>query len=411
MYKYSINPYKSLKIISNYIKKTPIHFNERLSKKYNANIYLKREDLQIVRSFKIRGALNKILKSKNTSNGVICASAGNHAQGVAYTCKLLKLKCDIVLPFNTPLQKINRIKHFGNGRENFKIRLHGNTVDESLQLAKKIALEDNSLFVHPFNDIDVIEGQSTVGVEIFKKIKPNYIVSSIGGGGLLGGISELINQNNFNTKIVGVEPEGANSMEMSLKNNKIVKLENIDPFVDGASVAEIGEINFELLKDSLHSLIKINNNKLCYEMIQLYQEEGIITEPAGALSIASLDYLDIKKNDNIVCIISGGNNDLSRYPEIIEKSLIYQNLIHYFIVQFNQKPGELKRFTDKVLIEGSDINRFEYIKKTNKKFGNVLIGIQTQNKNDIIKIIDNLNNYEFKYTKIDEDDMLYSFLI
>ena len=394
--------------ISKYIINTPLHFSERLSNKYQANIFLKREDLQNTRSFKIRGALNKILINKNNDKNFICASAGNHAQGVAFSCNLINKKGIIFLPTTTPLQKIKRIKHFG--KNNIELKIQGNNFQEALKYSLEYSYKNDYNFIHPYNDLDIILGQSTIAYEIFKEMNPNYIISSIGGGGLISGINTYNNIMNYKSKIIGSEPENADSMTQAFLNNNPIELKYLDTFVDGASVKKVGDITYNLCKESLHDIKVINNGKLCHDLLDIYQEEGIILEPAGVLSVSALDLLDKNeiKGKNIVCILSGGNNDVSRYPEIIEKSLIYQNLKHYYIIEFTQKPKQLKRFISNVLGEKDDITRFEYIKKTNKTFGNVLICIETSDnfffENNLIQ-----NNFNFK--KINENDLIYSYLI
>lgn len=388
-------------LISPYINKTPIQYCERLSKIYNANIYLKREDLQITRSFKIRGALNKILTLSNTKN-VVCASAGNHAQGVGYACDLLNITGDIFIPENTPLQKVKSIEKYNN------INLHkfGNNFNSCLEQAQKYSEQHDYHFIHPFNDDKIIDGQSTVGYEIFEEMEPDYIITCVGGAGLISGLIE--SSKLYNTKIIGVEAENADSLNQSLIHNKIVKLNDIDNFVDGASVEQIGDINFFYCQDYRPDIYIVDKYKLSNEIINLYQNEGIITEPAGALSISALDQIKNIENKNIVCIVSGGNNDLSRYSEMIEYSLQYENQKHYFLVEFSQNPGELKKFVNHVLSQSDDISRFEYLKKNNKKFGTVLIGIESLNIN---LIIENLKKYNFKYQKIKNQNLIYKLLI
>ena len=301
------------------IKNTPLEYNYRLSNLLGCNIFLKREDLQIVRSFKIRGAYNKIIKNNNQySKDFVTASAGNHAQGVAYVCNKMDLKCTIFIPENTPHQKISRIKYFSNNDCNLVIK--GNDFNESLTLSQKYCNDDTKIFIHPYDDMDVIEGQGTMVTEILEQIKPNIIMAGIGGGGLISGL--VTKMNGIECDIIGVEPEGAASMYEAIKNDKIITLEHIDNFVDGASVRRVGDITFEISKN-IKNIFKISNGELCSEIINLYQNEGIIAEPAGALSICGLFHLDNEyiKNKNIVCIISGGNNDLMRYPEIIDNSL------------------------------------------------------------------------------------------
>lgn len=394
--------------ISKYIINTPLHFSERLSNKYQANIFLKREDLQNTRSFKIRGALNKILINQNNKKNVVCASAGNHAQGVAFSCNLINKKGIIFLPNTTPLQKIKRIKHFG--KNNIELKIKGNNFQEALKNALEYSNKNDCDFIHPYNDLDIILGQSTIAYEIFKDMNPNYIISSIGGGGLISGINTYKNIMNYKCKIIGSEPENADSMTQAFLNNNPIELKYLDTFVDGASVKKVGDITYNLCKESLHDIKVINNGKLCHDLLDIYQEEGIILEPAGVLSVSALDLLDKNeiKGKNIVCILSGGNNDVSRYPEIIEKSLIYQNLKHYYIIEFTQKPKQLKRFISNVLGEKDDITRFEYIKKTNKTFGNVLICIETI---DNFSFENNLIQNNFNFKKINENDLIYSYLI
>jgi threonine dehydratase len=401
------NIFLSYQRISKFIINTPLHFSERLSNKFNANIYLKREDLQTTRSFKIRGALNKILLNQNDKN-IVCASAGNHAQGVAFSSNLINKKAIIFLPNTTPLQKIKRIEHFG--KNNIELKLEGKNFQETLDRALIYSEENNCQFIHPYNDLDIITGQSTIAYEIFKEIKPDYIISSIGGGGLISGIIAYNKINMTNCKIIGAEPENADSMTQAIINNNPIELKYIDTFVDGASVKKVGNLTYNFCKESLNDIKIIDNGKLCYDLLKMYQDEGIILEPAGCLSVSALDLLDKSEIEgkNIICILSGGNNDVSRYPEIIEKSLIYQNIKHYYIIEFTQKPKQLKKFITGVLGEKDDITRFEYIKKTNKSFGNVLIGIETLNN---LAFENKLKEHNFNFVKIDENDLIYSYLI
>lgn len=401
---------------SNIINKTILQKNIRLSKQYNCNIFLKREDLQTVRSFKVRGAYYKIINSietkrENKTLPVVTVSAGNHAQGVSLTCNSLDIKHHIFLPENTPLQKINRIKYFG--KDNLTLHLHGQNFDESLAAANTFCEKNKSIFVHPFDDSDVIVGQGTVAAEIYEDIKPDIIISPIGGGGLISGVGSYSKSLNKDCVILGVEPENADSMNQSLKNNKVTTISNLDTFVDGASVKTAGKNTFEICKKVIDDILIVGNNKLSYNMIDMYQNDGIILEPAGALSISCLDMIDKKKIEgkNVVCILSGGNNDISRYPVIMEKALFYQDLKHYFIVSFGQRPGELKKFINNILGKHDDITRFEYLKKNNKDFGAVLIGIELQDSKDINNIIKKMDNIGFKYNKINEEDLLHTYLI
>lgn len=403
--------------IKNDIIKTPLSLNSKLSELFNANIYLKREDMQNVRSFKIRGALNKM--NNIDSDVITTASAGNHAQGVAYSCYKLNKFGDIYVPKNTPKQKIDRIKYFG--KDNVKIHCYGNNFNECLDYSLNYSFNKNIEFIHPFDDIHVIDGQATLAHEIFTEMNdtPDFIISCVGGGGLLSGItlysnSYCKNRKKKNPKIIGVEPQGANSLKLSLKNNSRIKLDNMDTFVDGASVAQVGELNYSILKKFFldEDIYTISNEKISHDIINIYQEQGIVLEPAGILSISCLDYInDIIKGKNVVCIVSGGNNDISRYQEMNELRLRYLNLKHYFIVDFAQKPGQLKLFINKILGKNDDIVRFEYIKKTNREYGKVLIGIELGKVDNLKMIKDNLYKYNFKFNYLENNDLIHNLLI
>ena len=397
--------------LSEICKTTPLQLNTILSNKYNCNVYLKREDLQPVRSFKIRGAYNNIINLEDKDNGVVCASAGNHAQGFAMTCQYKKIKGDIFIPTSTPLQKINRIRYFGG--DYCTIHIIGNIFDETLSHAYKFCEINSKQFVHPYNDIYTITGQATIGLEIVENIKPDYIICPIGGGGMISGISTYCKNKDKNIKIVGVEPENADSMKKSIERGQIVTLDTFNSFVDGAAVKKVGDLTFELCQKNVDSYITISNGKLCEDILNLYTVHGIITEPAGALSISALDKLNKEeiKGKNVVCIISGGNNDLTRYPDFINKCKVYQNLRHYYIIKFAQRPGELKNFINNIIGQEDDIIRFEYIKKTNKNFGNVLVGIETSNSENWKQINKKLVENNLDFIKINEDDLIYSYLI
>lgn len=387
----------SLYRIKPHILHTPLQYSKRLSKKYNCDVFLKREDLQKTRSFKIRGSLNKILKNYHNINSreIICASAGNHAQGVAYSCSLLNIKGKIFCPVTTPPQKIKKIKQFG--KNNIILEQVGNSFNETLNISKDYCNNTNGLFVHPFDDIDIINGQATIGMEIEKDIKNiDIILGSLGGGGLMSGIG--IFYKDKKTKIYGVEPLGAESMTKSIQNGKIITMENISNFVDGASVGRVGNITFDICKKLLDDIFVIDEGRICNEMLELYQEDGIIVEPAGCLSICGLDNLTNLKGKKVVCIISGGNNDIMRYPEILEKNGIYLGIKHYYIVKFIQKPMELSKFIESVIHDDIDIIRFEYIKKTNKSYGDVLIGFESNNIDNLEK---KMKNNGFSFIKLD----------
>lgn len=395
-------------------KNTLLQFSKRLSKFYKSDVYLKREDLQEVRSYKIRGAYNliKSLTKMERKKGVVCASAGNHAQGVAFSCNSLKIKGTIFMPVSTPLQKINRVRHFGDGW--IEIKLVGLNFDESSLSALGFAEKTNAVFVHPFDDSRVISGQGTIGKEIFEELKGkiDYVICAVGGGGLVSGVGTYLKEKNKNVKIIGVEAKGAPGMTKSLDNGNVITLEKIDPFVDGTAVKTIGKNTFKIASKLINQMVVVEEGKVCSTMIDLYQNEGIVAEPAGALSISALDNLSRSiRGKTVVCILSGGNNDISRYPEIIEKSLIFKGLKHYFLIEFAQKPGQLKKLVDKVLGPTDDIVRFEYIKKNSKEIGPALVGIELADKKDYPALLKKMAQMEIKYTIITADDPLYSYLI
>jgi len=422
IFKFSIMSYLKMiqrchNTIRNDIMVTPLELNKRLSNLYKTNIFYKREDLQITRSFKIRGSLNKIKSviqdnSYKNSNGLVCASAGNHAQGFAYSCNNLDLNGTIYVPNTTPLQKINRIKYYG--KDNITIQTYGNDLQECLVEAMDTAQKENKLFIHPFNDTDIINGQSTVCYEIYKESIPDFIISPVGGGGLISGIINYSKALNPDCKIIGVEPENAESLKLAFDYGKPMIFETIDTFVDGASVPKVGDKTFDICYNNLDSLYSVSKLKLCHEIVNCYQDDGIILEPAGALGIACLDKLSNDydlENKNVVIVLSGGNNDISRYNEIMRLNLEYMGLLHYFMIEFSQSPGQLKHFINNILDEETDIIHFEYIKKTNRFKGKVLIGFQLNNEKSITTLVNNLNINNILYEKIEYNDIYYDFLI
>lgn len=393
---------------------TPLQYSKRLSQKFNAKIYIKREDLQEVRSFKIRGAYNKMssLSEEEKKRGVVAASAGNHAQGVAYSCALLKIKGVIFMPTITPSQKIAKVKKFG--QDFIEIKLIGITFDDAMAAAQTYCKEKEAVFVHAFDDDLVISGQGTVAKEIYEELegKVDVVVSCIGGGGLISGIASYMKQHNEEMQIIGVEPEGAASMYQSRQHDKVTPLEKIDNFVDGAAVGTVGKKTFDICKKYVEEILYVPEGKVCTTMIELYQEEGIIAEPAGALAISGLDAMktDIR-GKTVVCIISGGNNDITRYPEIMERSLVYLGVKHYFIISFAQKPGQLRKFVNDALGPTDDIVRFEYIKKTNKASGPALVGIELQNKQDFEPLVERMKEAGIEFRILTKDELLYDYLI
>jgi len=393
---------------------TPTVKNQNISDAFECNVFLKREDLQIVRSYKIRGAYNLISSwdSEILKKGVVCASAGNHAQGVAYSCNKLKIKGTIFMPTTTPKQKITQVKMFGKAYVD--VVLIGDTFDDAYSESIKFCKEHDMLFVPPFDHIQIIEGQGTVGLEILKDIteKIDYIFMAIGGGGLAAGVSSYFAALSPHTKIIGVEPKGAPSMEQSLKAGKVITLESIDKFVDGAAVKRVGDLNFAICKQTLSDVVLVPEGKVCSTIIQLYNEEAIIVEPAGALSIAALDYYREEiKGKNVVCVVSGSNNDLGRTEEIKERSLFYEGLKHYFIITFPQRAGALRQFLDEVLGPNDDITHFQYTKKNSKEDGPALVGIELKHKDDYKTLIERMSLHNFKYTEVNKDKNLFNFLI
>lgn len=393
---------------------TPLVKNLQCSIQFESNILFKREDLQSVRSYKIRGAFNKIssLSPTDLENGIVCASAGNHAQGVALSCKLLKIKGTIFMPAPTPNQKIKQVKMFG---EDFiDIKLEGDTFDDAYHAAIEECEKLNKTFIHPFNDEKVIEGQATVALEILKQTEQpiDYIFVPVGGGGLASGLSTYFKEFSPETKIIGVEPEGAPSMLTSIRNNKVVELKNIERFVDGAAVRRVGTKTFEICKQNLDDMITVPEGKICQTILDLYNKDAIVVEPAGALSISALDFYAHKiKGKNVVCIVSGSNNDITRTAEIKERALLYAKLKHYFIVKFPQRAGALREFVVEILGPNDDITHFEYTKKTNRENGAAVVGVQLKSPNDLDPLITKMKLHNFYGDYLNDKPELFQFLV
>lgn len=396
------------------VLRTPLQLSKRMSEKFDAKIYIKREDLQEVRSFKIRGAFNKIssLSDNEKKQGIVTASTGNHAQGVALSCALLKIKGVIFMPIVTPNQKVEKVKYFGG--KFIEIKLVGNTFDEAVDASQTYRNFHKVSYVHPFDDEQTVIGQGTIGKEIFEQLdgKVDIVISPIGGGGIVSGIASYLKQKSPKIKVYGAEAEGAASMAKSLEENKVVELGKFDTFVDGAAVNKVGKLTFEICKKYLEKVVIVPVGRVCKTMIDLYQSEGIIAEPAGALSFAALSSLRGEiKGKTVVCVLSGGNNDFMRYPEILEKSLVYQGLKHYFLLEFTQKPGQLRKFLDEALGPTDDIVRFEYMKKTNKEKGAALVGIELKDKKDFEPFLKRLKETGINYQILSEKEMLYEYVI
>lgn len=404
LFKEILNAQKQLQGV---VTKTPLQLNINMSDEYQANIYLKREDLQIVRSYKIRGAYNKIwhLSDAEKKQGIVCASAGNHAQGFALTCKLLSIYGKIYMPSTTPKQKVKQVKLFG--REYIDIALIGDTYDDAYHAAIADANENLKTFIHPFDDEMIIAGQGTVGLEILENIQEpiDYLFVPIGGGGLTAGLCQVFKQLSPHTKIIGIEPEGAPSMTEALKAGHPVILDKIDKFVDGAAVKKVGDKTFKAIGGYLHAMQLVPEGKVCTYILKLYNEEAIVVEPAAAMSIAVLDYFrDEIRGKNVVCIISGSNNDIERTEEIKEKSLIFEGFKHYFMVQFPQRPGALKEFVTHVLSDNDDITYFQFAKKNNRENAPAIVGLELKDPSQlyVIKSLMHDRGYSYQYLNKDE---------
>ncbi len=407
------NIYKAKVRLRTIVTHTPLLQNLNFSEIYDANISFKREDLQVVRSYKIRGAYNKIstLDSAFTANGVVCASAGNHAQGVALACRKLGVKGIVYMPNTTPKQKVNKVKFFG--KESVEVVLTGDTFDDAYQAALELSEAQNKPFIHPFNDPKTIEGQGTVGLEIIEDSHTpiDYIFVAIGGGGLASGLGSYFKQMSPQTKIIGVEPKGAPAMYMSRKQGEPVILDSIDSFVDGAAVRKVGDLTFQICEQVVEDIVLIPEGKVCSTILQLYNEEGIIAEPAGALSIAALDYYKEEiKGKNVVCVIGGGNNDITRTEEIKERSLLYEGLKHYFIIRFPQRAGALLEFLS-ILGPNDDIAYFEYTKKHNRSSGPAVVGIELRKKEDYNALTKKMHENNIDFQSLNANPMLFEMLI
>ena len=387
---------------------TPLQKNTYLSKRYRANIYLKREDLSPVRSYKLRGAFNAMSKLRNEKH-FVCASAGNHAQGVAYMAANFNVKATIFMPTTTPHQKVSKTQIFGGN--NIEIKMIGDYFDDCLFSAKSYSKEKGAYFLSPFDDKDVIEGQGTVAVEIEEQLgfTPDKIIMPVGGGGLSAGIISFF-KNNSEYKLV--EPSGAASLKAALEAGKPTKLNSIDNFADGASVAEVGKLNFSILKNTnIENVLTIPENRICTTMLEMLDLEGIVLEPAGALSIDILkDISNEILGRNVVCITTGGNFDFERLPEVKERAARFSGIKKYFILRLPQRPGALKDFLE-TLGPNEDITRFEYLKKSARNFGSVLIGIETSKPEDFDALLSRLDAGDYAYKDITDDNILSQFLI
>lgn len=405
---------QAMQRLSKVVTRTPLQENLNLKERFQADIWLKREDLQIVRSYKLRGAYNKIsqLNEAHTRGGIVCASAGNHAQGVAYSCRLLGIHGTIYMPQPTPQQKVKQVAMFG--KDQVTIKLVGDTFDDAYHAARAAAEAEGMAFIHPFDDLQVIEGQGTVGLEILEDLpeQPDYLVLPIGGGGLASGVSAVFKTLSPKTKIIGVEPEGAPAMQRSIQLDEIVTLPRIDKFVDGAAVQRVGDITFPVCKQLLDEVITVPEGKVCSTILKLYNEEAIVVEPAGALSIAALDMLAPEiAGKKVVCIVSGSNNDITRTEEIKERSMLYEDLKHYFIIRFAQRAGALREFLTEVLGPSDDIVHFEYSKKNNREKGPALVGIEIETPSHLEELFERMREKNIRYEYLNKRADLLQYLI
>lgn len=396
------------------IVNTPLQEQFQLSEKYEATISFKREDLQVVRSYKIRGAYNKMssMEAEDLSAGIVCASAGNHAQGVALSCQKLQVKGAIFMPTTTPKQKVNQVQRFGKCF--VEVVLTGDTFDEAYHAAKEYGDRKQMHFIHPFNDEKVIEGQGTVGSEILKDAPSNidYLFLPVGGGGLSAGVSAVFKAISPHTKIIGVEPDGAPAMKESIAQGHLVNLAEINKFVDGAAVKQVGSLNFEICRRNLDQVVTVHEGKICQTMLELYNRDALVVEPAGALSVAVLDqFAEEIKGKNVVCVISGSNNDITRMEEIKERALLYQGLKHYFIIRFPQRAGALKEFVADILAPSDDIVFFEYSKKTSREKGPAIVGIEIKQASDLQPLIHRMKEHGFYGEYLNDKPVLFEFLV
>ncbi|MDF1900110.1 threonine ammonia-lyase IlvA [Mycolicibacterium smegmatis] len=400
--------------ISGVVTESPLQYCERLSEATGANVYLKREDLQAVRSYKVRGAFNLMaqLSAEELAAGVVCSSAGNHAQGFAMACRTMKTHGRVYVPAKTPKQKRDRIRY--HGREFIELIAVGATYD----LAAAAALEDvartGATLVPPYDDLRTMAGQGTIAAELLDQLdtEPDLVIVPVGGGGCIAGITTYLAARTDNTSVLGVEPAGAASMIAALAAGEPVMLADVDQFVDGAAVARAGQKPFEALAAAgdMVSLTTVDEGAVCTAMLDLYQNEGIIAEPAGALSVAALLEADIEPGSTVVCLISGGNNDVSRYNEVLERSLVHLGLKHYFLVDFPQEPGALRRFLDEVLGPGDDITLFEYVKRNNRETGEALVGVELSSAADLEGLLARMGQSDIHVELLEPGSPTYRYL-
>ena len=398
--------------LSSVVTTTPLHVSPRLSGALGCPVWLKREDQQVSRSYKLRGAFTLIssLTTAERAVGVVCASAGNHALGVAYSCQLLGVRARVFLPTTTPRQKRQQIQ--ATGGELVETVVAGHTYDAASASAKSDAAATGAIYVHPFDDRRTIAGQGSVAVEITEQmtVPVGTLVVPVGGGGLLAGMATWFRAYSPGTRLIGVEPAGAPSMTAALAAGGPVRIASSDRFVEGASVERVGELTYPIVRDLVDDIVVVPEGAVATEMLDLYQVDGIITEPAGALATTAARLLAPSPVGPVVCVVSGGNNDVSRYAETIERSLVHQGLRHYFLVTFPQEPGALRHFLDEVLGRGDDIILFEYVKKSNKDTGPALVGIELEQASDLDGLLVRMGASPLSIEQVPPDSPLSLFL-
>ena len=400
--------------LANVIRRTPWEFNKRLSAMTDASVFIKREDLQQIRSFKIRGAYNKIssLTKAERTGGIVCASAGNHAQGFAFSCQKLQIHGDVYMPATTPQQKVSQVRMFGG--EFIEIVLTGDTYDACQKHALKASKKQDKTFIHPFDDKKVIEGQATIAFEILEQsdVGIDVLFLPVGGGGVASGISSVFKELSPQTKIIGVEPKGAPSMSLSIENGTNTALKTVDKFVDGASVKKVGNLNFELCQKHLDGMALVHEGKICQTILDMYNKDAIVVEPAGAMTVAVLDQYQYEiAGKNVVCLLSGSNNDITRTEEIKERALLHAGMKHYFVVRFPQRAGALKDFIEKVLGPEDDITHFEYSKKQSRTDAPAVVGIELGQHNGLAPLMDKMKSFNFFGEYLNDKPDLFQFLI
>ncbi len=397
------------------IAPSPLLRSTRLSEATGYDVWVKREDLQAVRSYKARGAYNLIsqLDAEQRQRGVVCASAGNHAQGVAFACAALGVHAEIFLPRTTPRQKRQRVASLGG--DVVSVIVGGDTYDDASRAAHQRADESGRILIPPFDDVRTVAGQGTAIRELVQQMPgpPDHVVVPVGGGGLLAGAIAWLGERSPTTRVIGVEPAGAASMGAALRHGGPVELAALDGFVDGAAVRRVGDITYEIVAASAARVISVPEGAVCVEMLALYQSDGIVAEPAGALASAALLGVDlgIAPGDTVVCVLSGGNNDVSRYAEVVERALVHEGLKHYFLVEFPQEPGALRVFLDEVLGPEDDITLFEYTKRSNRETGPALVGIELSRAEDLPALLDRMEQVPHQIERVPAGSPIARFLL